>query len=176
MLGQRYRPVRAGKAGRLYLIGMGALLAVLGMVFTVALWKGYWKASETRRWLAIPCEIVAAWIGEGQFSEPGDRRYRLELRYRYDFGGQTYVGRRVTRRDGETRSRGRLERMLSVYRPGTKAQCYVNPADPAAAVLRHETRAPGYTLWFPLLFVVGGAAMAGAAALRSGRLRDPRAR
>ncbi|HUF62125.1 MAG TPA: DUF3592 domain-containing protein [Verrucomicrobiales bacterium] len=164
--------MRAGKAGRLYLMGLGMLLAALGMVFIIALWKGYEKASETRRWRATPCEIVAAWIQEAQFSEPGDRRYLLELRYRYEFAGHTYVGRRVTRRDGATRSRPKLERLLTFYRPGTQTQCFVDPADPDSAVLRHESRAPGYTLWFPLLFVVSGATMAAAAARRSGRTRD----
>jgi hypothetical protein len=35
-------------------------------------------------------------------------------------------------------------------------RCRVNPADPAVAVLRIDSRAPGYSLWFPALFVVGG--------------------
>jgi hypothetical protein len=35
----------------------------------------------------------------------------------------------------------------------------VNPALPAEAVLEHASRAALYSIWFPLLFVVGGLGM-----------------
>jgi hypothetical protein len=38
--------------------------------------------------------------------------------------------------------------------------CYVNPSDPTIAILKHGTRAALYSIWFPLLFVVGGLGIA----------------
>jgi hypothetical protein len=45
------------------------------------------------------------------------------------------------------------------YPPGSAQTCFVNPALPAEAVLEHASRAALYSIWFPLLFVVGGLGM-----------------
>jgi Protein of unknown function (DUF3592) len=46
------------------------------------------------------------------------------------------------------------------FSPGQQTRCWVNPAAPENSVLLHGTRAGLYSLWFPLLFVVGGCGMA----------------
>jgi hypothetical protein len=38
----------------------------------------------------------------------------------------------------------------------SKVEAYVNPDDPTEALLEHETKAPGYSIWFPAWFLVGG--------------------
>jgi hypothetical protein len=37
--------------------------------------------------------------------------------------------------------------------------CRVNPHDPDFAVLKPDSLAPGYSIWFPALFVIGGLGM-----------------
>jgi hypothetical protein len=33
---------------------------------------------------------------------------------------------------------------------------FVNPHDPTEVLIEHETKAPGYSIWFPALFLLGG--------------------
>jgi hypothetical protein len=37
--------------------------------------------------------------------------------------------------------------------------CYVDPKSPDRAVLKRDTKAALYSIWFPCLFVIGGAGM-----------------
>ena len=46
---------------------------------------------------------------------------------------------------------------------------YVNPSDPDFAVLKPDTKAAGYSIWFPLLFVVGGLGITVRAIVRPAR-------
>jgi hypothetical protein len=46
---------------------------------------------------------------------------------------------------------------------------FVNPAEPDFAVLKPDTKATGYSIWFPLLFVVGGLGIAGRAIVKQAR-------
>jgi hypothetical protein len=41
----------------------------------------------------------------------------------------------------------------------------VNPAEPSFAILKTDSLAPGYSIWFPALFVVGGLGITFRAAL-----------
>lgn len=49
---------------------------------------------------------------------------------------------------------------------------FVNPTEPNFAVLKPDTKAAGYSIWFPLLFVVGGLGIVVRAIVR--RARDRR--
>ena len=44
---------------------------------------------------------------------------------------------------------------------GKQVEAFVNPKAPKEAVLDHETKAPGYSIWFPGLFLVGGLGILG---------------
>ena len=46
--------------------------------------------------------------------------------------------------------------------------CYVNPVEFNSAYLKPDSLAPGYSIWFPALFVVGGLGMV-ISALRPGK-------
>jgi hypothetical protein len=37
---------------------------------------------------------------------------------------------------------------------------YVNPADVNFAMLKPDSKAAGYSIWFPMLFVIGGLGIA----------------
>ena len=82
------------------------------------------------------------------------------VRYRYSVGAQSYVSERIRRVDGPKADREDAEAIREQYTPGQTVTCYVRPDDPQFAILKHDTRAALYTIWFPLLFVVGGLRMA----------------
>ncbi|MEM7384665.1 MAG: DUF3592 domain-containing protein [Verrucomicrobiota bacterium] len=147
-------------SGRLWNTGLGMMIALIGLFFCWLLAKGYQKANRTRSWNETPCVIQSGWVRESEFSAPGQRRYAFEIRYRYEVGGKSFQGTQVTQRDGASKERTRKEKLAAAYPVGLETSCFVNPDDPGEAVLKHGSRAAGYTIWFPALFVVGGAGMA----------------
>jgi hypothetical protein len=62
------------------------------------------------------------------------------------------------------------ESLVAKYPVGMQMRCQVNPADPAEAVLEHHTKAPIYTLWWPMLFAAGGAGILWSAFRRPERM------
>ena len=139
---------------------MGLFLAVAGMLFTWVLWRAYSRAEETRSWTETPCTIVGSALRSERPSPNSNIAHRADIRYVYTFGGQNFTGTRVKRVDGATTHEERAQDVVAAYTVGSATVCYVNPADPTQAILKHGTRAALYSIWFPLLFVVGGLGMA----------------
>jgi len=80
--------------------------------------------------------------------------------YGYVVDGVARNGERYSLRGaGWTRDRVRAEELVKEYPEGSGQVCHGNPRDPDQAVLKRDSKAPLYSLWFPLLFVVGGAGM-----------------
>ena len=147
-------------SGRLWLASIGLVLAAGGLLFTWVLWTAWQRAEETRRWLPAPCRILSARVSSERPTPNSNPAYRAEIRYRYQHQGQAYTGSRIKRVDAASQHEDRVRQKLEAYPVGRDSTCYVNPAQPAEAVLQHDTRAPLYSIWFPILFVVGGLGMA----------------
>ena len=125
---------------------------------------------ETRSWTVTNCVITDSRmdqeIEEGNPSPP----WRVYLDYRYTFDGQEYPGnkwRRVTFYETadkdvarKTPHRAEALKLVDKYPPELRTVCYVDPASPSDAVLEHQAKAAIYTLWWPMLFAVGGAGIA----------------
>jgi hypothetical protein len=155
------KPVHKGSAqGRWWLVGMGLFLAMAGMLFTWVLWRAFTRAEETRSWVETPCRIVGSLVRSERPSPNSNMSHRAEVRYVYEFGGQNRTGSRVKRVDGATTHEERAQAVVAAYPVGMQTVCYVNPAQPAEAVLKQGSRGALYSIWFPLLFVVGGLGVA----------------
>lgn len=50
----------------------------------------------------------------------------------------------------------KARQQAEAYPPGTRTTCLVNPDNPDIAVLKPDSLAPGYSIWFPGLFVLAG--------------------
>ena len=150
----------------------GLIVAALGAVFVILLLGGARKAKETRGWEATPCEITRSEISQARPTPNSPMAYRAEIEYSYSFRGESYTGSRVKRVEGPTSHRKRAEKIVENYPRGLKTRCWVDPSAPRRAVLKHDTMAPLYTVWFPGLFVVAGVGIAVAAALRSWRTAE----
>ncbi len=147
-------------AGRWWLAGMGLFLALAGLLFTWVLWRAYTRAEETRSWIATPCVIVGSAVRGERPTPNSNMAYRADIRYVYEFDNQSRTGSRVKRVDGATAHEERARALAADHPAGRQTVCYVNPQDPGEAILKHATRAALYSIWFPLLFVVGGLGMA----------------
>lgn len=136
-------------------LGLG--LIVPGAAFTVFLWISYVRAQETRRWTPTACLILDSRVVSERPSPHSPTVHRASIRYRYAFDDVTRTGDHILRVDGPTSDREKAERFCAKYPVGRETECFVNPLDPDSAVLEHTTKAGLYTIWFPLLFIAGGA-------------------
>ena len=105
------------------------------------------RAYQARQWLNVPCEII---VSHAQ-REPGDGRYRLDLRYRYDLGGQILRSGRLSFGPPITGNRAAVAAWTDRYPVGALTSCRVNPANPAEAVLDASFPTP----WWQMVVAAG---------------------
>lgn len=81
----------------------------------------------------------------------------MDVLYAYRIGGREYRSNRFDFMAFLTDSGGRgkeeTRTIVSRYRPGSEATCYVDPTDPTEAVLSRQIEWPALD-WVPLAFVV----------------------
>lgn len=149
---------------RVYLSLIGLMLAVAGGLFTVLLWKSFQRARDVESWPVVPCVILRSETDERQIDPNSGIERRFAVLFGYVWEGAPRESDLVTLRGSMwTGKQDVVQAYLDRYPEGSKQECHVNPADPRIAVLEKESKAPGYSIWFPLLFVVGGIGiMAGA--------------
>lgn len=139
---------------------MGLFLALAGLLFTWVLWTSWQRAEETRRWVATPCRIISAQVVSARPTPTSNPAHKAAVRYSYTFEGKAMTGTQIKRVDSASQHEENARKKLEDYPIGLDTTCYVNPARPEQAVLKHDTRAALYSIWFPLLFVFGGLGMA----------------
>lgn len=138
---------------------LGLALIVMGAVATGVLWRAYQRAEETRHWQATPAVITTSLLLTERPTHNSPPAYRAEIHYRYTSAGTAHTGTRVRRVEGRSSHKAGAEEKLARYPVGAPVTCYVDPADPAMAILEHSSRAALYSIWFPLLFIAGGMGM-----------------
>ena len=152
----------------------GCFLGVFGLV-GLAVFAGVFvpagiRIARASGWTETPCRIVSSGVGE-HFSGR-DATYSIDVTFEYEADGRRHTSNRYSFNPGTSSSgsAGKWE-VVNSLRPGTKTTCYVDPADPASAVLRR-----GFTSGFlfaviPLLFMVVG--FGGMVAVRRQSFRLP---
>ncbi len=145
------------RGGRWFLAGMGLFVALVGVLFVALLGRSFLRAWDMRSWPETSCVILTSDVGEKRHDEFSPVEYRQELTYGYEWQGQSFTGDHLTLRDNPwSANRELVEQRAAELPSGTITTCRVDPAKPARSVLVPDSLAPGYTLWFPGLFVVGG--------------------
>lgn len=148
---------KKGVGGLIYLAFIGLTLAAMGGLFVVILWNGYVHARETHEWTKVPAVVIESQVGERKLGRDIPVEYHHELAYEYEIAGKFHRGERLRRRENPYfKERAGAEGEVEQWKVGMKTEAWVNPEDPDEAVLEHESKAPGYSIWFPGLFVVGG--------------------
>jgi hypothetical protein len=141
--------------GRLFLSGIGVLLMLVGLVFSWLMWRSFQRAGEMREWPEVEAVVLRSAVGERRIG--GAPEFRFEVLYGYEWQGEKLTAERWKLRGSPWSKRPDEALALAGRLPaGSRVLCRVDPDDPSVAVLEPDTRAPGYSLWFPLLFVVGG--------------------
>ena len=158
---------------RVFKTALGLILLSMGALGTFWLWGSWQKAEATRKWPTAEAVISSSQVLTDRATPHSPPRYVAEVHYRYQFNGESHTSRRIKRVDGPSSQKSRAEATVAKYRPGQTVTCYVNPAQPDFAILEPDSRAALYSMWFPLLFVVGGAGMIISAFRSNDRVTPP---
>ena len=144
-------------AGCLMLFALPFAAAGVGAL----VWAGWtvldwWEAAG---WAPVPAEIVAVEL-EDHTDSDGGTTYETTATYRYDYAGASYTGTRVAIDTGSDNI-GRFQHRLyydlrDAQEKRTPVTAYVDPADPANAVLNRELRPGLFALKGIFAIVFGG--------------------
>jgi len=144
-------------AGRLYLAAIGLSLALMGGVFFWLMWRSFDRARQMQSWPEVRCVIIEAKMDERRIDPSSPPEFRVNVSYGYEFNGKARTGDHLTWRGNPWTSKVNVvEERLAAFKPGTSTTCRVDPSNPDFSVLKPDSKAPGYSIWFPALFIVGG--------------------
>ncbi len=150
-------PASGSRGGRWFFAGMGIFLALVGVLFIFLLGRSFLRAWDMRSWPEVKCVVLASEVEERRHDEFSPMEFRQLLIYGYEFNGEARTGTHLTLRNNPWSSNRELVEQRAAQMPvGQQTTCRVNPASPDFSVLEPDSLAPGYTIWFPGLFVVGG--------------------
>lgn len=140
----------------------------IGAVFGWLMIRSYQHAKASRAWPQTEAVVLRSVIDQRTF-KGSPTEYRLNVLFGYSYGGEEYTSDRISPRGAKwTKEAESVELLENKYAAGTTHTTWVNPADPGHAILEHDTKAAGYTLWFPALIIIGGGGMVWGALRRAG--------
>jgi hypothetical protein len=143
--------------GRWFLAMLGLSLALIGGLFVWLLGRSFLRAREMRAWPEVTCVILSSDVEQRVHDPQSPPEYRHDVSFGYEWQGQPHTGDHLTLRGSPWSSKRMLAESRAVEYPvGKTTSCRVNPANPDFAVLKPDSLAPGYSIWFPGLFVIGG--------------------
>ena len=172
-MAQRLSPKQTpppSRAGRWFLVVLGLVLALLGGLFVWLMARSFLRAHEMRAWPEVACVILTSEVEEWRHDENSPMEYRQNLSFGYEWQGVARTGDHLTLRGSPWSSMRELADARAAEFPvGKTTTCRVDPAKPEFAVLKPDSLAPGYSIWFPALFVVGGLGISFRALIRNVR-------
>jgi hypothetical protein len=147
-------------SGRWFLVFTGLSLVLIGGLFVWLMARSFLRAQEMRSWPEVECVILASSLDERRHDDHSPLEFRLNVLFGYEWEGEARSGDRLSLRGSPWSSKRVLaEERAAEFPVGKKTTCRVNPANPELAVLKPDSLAPGYSIWFPSLFVIGGLVM-----------------
>jgi hypothetical protein len=151
---------RSQRAGAWYLTAVGLALCLIAALFLWLMGRSYLRARDMTQWPQVPCLILRSEVAERRIAENVAPDYRFAVLYRYGFAGRDFESDRWSLRGSMPRSEASaVEELVQQYPVGSTQTCWVNPKQPEIALLKLDSRAAGYSLWFPGLFFLGGLGM-----------------
>ncbi|MGD9419438.1 MAG: DUF3592 domain-containing protein [Verrucomicrobiota bacterium JB025] len=165
-------PQSHSRAGRLFLFFIGLSLALIGALFVILMARSFSRAREMRSWPAVPCLILSSEVETRVHDPASPREYSHTITFGYQWQDQRKTSNLLSLRGSSWSSKpDRARASAEAFPAGSTSTCRVNPDDPDVAVLKPDSLAPGYSIWFPGLFVVAGSVIAVRALLPPHRKR-----
>src|SRR4029079_17377339 len=114
------------------------LFAILGIVMGVFL-TGFCVVAPVRNWLdARDWVTTSAVIDRSELTSHSGihgPEYSLEVKFSYEFAGRKWQSTRRSFNQSIDESVADLDAWVAAHKPGSTAQAFVNPHDPAEAAL-----------------------------------------
>lgn len=146
-------------AGSMFICMIGLMLILVSAIFEWLMLRSYLNAKESRRWPSVEAVILNSDVNERQISG-SPVEVRFDVAFEYFHQGKAYRSKRLSPRGSKwTRDRDSVKDLMLKYPVGSSHTAWVDPKSPDAAILKHDTKAAGYTLWFPVVIMVGGCGM-----------------
>ncbi len=147
---------RAGVAGRVFATLFFLVFLGAGLLFGGMFVRDLLETAAMRGWLKTECVILESGVREDARGR-NERPYSFAVQYRYSWQGRSYTSDQYARRPVSGSNYQEMQKLAERFEADTKAFCYVNPANPAEAVLKRATAWHGFFIVIPLIFVaVGG--------------------
>ncbi|MHC4744857.1 MAG: DUF3592 domain-containing protein [Planctomycetota bacterium] len=136
--------------GTLIFLGFFAI----GTTIEVFIIKDLARAIGQRFWIQTPCKILESTVEEDhKRSNP----FKFKVRYEYEFNGSKHISETYKRSHGRSEEYHKADKIRQRFPAGHDALCYVNPKNPAEAVLKRSTLLFALVIPLPLIFVLVGA-------------------
>ena len=156
-------------AGKFFVCMIGLMLVLVAVLFQWLMLRSYLNAKQTREWPRAEAVVIRSSIEERQISGYPPE-VRLNICFGYSYDGEDYVSDNITPRGSKwSKERASVTGLLADYPAGSTHYAWVNPESPNGAILQHDTKAAGYTLWFPVVIMVGGCGIIWGAVRDKGR-------
>ncbi len=153
--------VRLMKGSTVFLVMLGLVIAGAGGLFTWLMGMSYMRAVDQRAWPQVEGVVLSSEIEEYKHDEFSPMEYRMKILYGYEWKGERKTGERYGfRGNPKYNKRNKIAGLVETYPVGKKISVYVNPADANFTMLKPDSKAAGYSIWFPMLFVIGGLGIA----------------
>ena len=135
-----------------FLLFLAAGLAVVWFITVRPLLKTF----AADKWPETPCSILSSEVGQHSGSK-GGTTYSIDIHYRYEFQGEAHESKAYDFLESSSSGFEGKAAVVARYPAASIQVCYVNPRDPAEAVLARGFH-PGYLFGLlGLIFVaVGG--------------------
>jgi hypothetical protein len=147
------------------------LLVLAGGVFCGLMWRSFSRARDMSHWPEVPCVILRSETDERRLGPAVATEFQFAVLFGYEWQGERFESDLLSLRGSPWQSEPQAAReWCASYPVGSQATCRVNPRHPATAVLRIDSRAPGYSLWFPAIFVVAGSGIIAGSFRRPGKV------
>jgi hypothetical protein len=149
----------SAKRGGAGLALFGGFFAVVGFAALIPIFiLPVFHSIQALRWREVPCTILQSQV-VSHHSDKGGPTYSIKISFKYDVGNAHYVGSRYNFSLGSSSGFDYRQAIVRRLHRGVRTVCYVDPADPADAVI---DRGLSRDLWFgllPLLFAIIGVAI-----------------
>jgi hypothetical protein len=136
----------AGIVGKLFSTLFFLVFLCMGSFFVWLVAREAVARLETLAWKTTRCEIIASSVGETDQAGQRTGDFYFSVTYRYTFGGQTYTSDKYQRKPESSSDYGKVAGLTERYHAGSTATCFVNPSNPAEAILER-----GNLVFFPLV-------------------------
>lgn len=144
-----------GGKGTGCLVAFFLVFALFGLGFGVPFFLlPAMEAWGSRDWVEVPATVESSEVGV--HSSDDGSTYSVDILYRYRYDGRDYRSGRYDFLTGSSSGYDSKAEIVARYPAGTETRAYVNPDDPASAVLSREFRGDWLFVLVPLIFTVVG--------------------